>query len=58
MDVRKALLFSNQLQANKKRCGGGGAGVCDNVQLLKCLCFKERFSLLNSMFPEVEERYF
>lgn len=34
MDVRKALLFSTQLQANKKR-HGGGAGVCDNVQLFK-----------------------
>ena len=44
MDVRKSIAVLNQLQAKEKRSGGGGGvGVCDNLQLLKCLCFVTSF---------------
>lgn len=38
----KSVAVLNQLQAKEKR-SGGGVGVCDNLQLLKCLCFVTSF---------------
>lgn len=47
MDVRKALLFSTNCRQKRKR-SGGGVGVCDNLQLLKCLCFVTSFPTTGS----------